>query len=662
MKKALYMVDSEALDAAYAPKVRDEIARRVQVIAPLRQSSPSHITPEELRDVQILFAGPGMVRLDERFLQKAPRLEAVFFANVRADQFVTDVALEHGISIFTAEAQHAEDEARAIAAQIHFAVAQRGEGREATVGLLSFAALARAVRDQLRSAPVRILVADPDLAPEAAAQQGVELCSVEEVFQRSDVIACASPWLEKSGRLIGTQHLSLLQPGATLITAGGGTLVDETALIQVLRERRDLTVTVAAALEENVRAAGAWVIEELDREVAGIALTEAEPATDFSPQSHPLPSTQSPPPLAPHSREVAPPGAKMSASASAGPLPWWKRSSFLVVSVVLHLLFGAGATYFVVAKYAAPRKLTFQAGPPSPNPSKRAIEHKVQMAKKLNTASAPPMTRRILTAGLAKVTLPPIPEMSAPATSSPSRLPGMGGAGFASAGAQAAAGGTMTAGSGPPISFFGIKDTAKSVVVMIDVSHSMFTRTGDADGRKLLKSGSEQSFQTIREEAIKLIESLPPHTRFGLVRWSGGAYPWKPELVPASTENKAAAVAHIQSEVDMNSAGPRKDRPGGTRHDYALEAAFALKPEIIYMLTDGNATAAQPGGGVKPIEPDEIWKAAEAGQETLGKKARLHAIYYVTGADKEDERRMLRTLASRNGGKFREVEAKGRKK
>jgi hypothetical protein len=41
---------------------------------------------------------------------------------------------------------------------------------------------------------------------------------------------------------------------------------------------------------------------------------------------------------------------------------------FLIVSVV-------------VQRYQANRKLTFKGGPPSPNPSTRALEHKVQMAK-----------------------------------------------------------------------------------------------------------------------------------------------------------------------------------------------------------------------------------------------------------------------------------------
>jgi hypothetical protein len=84
---------------------------------------------------------------------------------------------------------------------------------------------------------------------------------------------------------------------------------------------------------------------------------------------------------------------------------------FLIISIALHLLFGIGAGFVVVQRYQANRKLTFKGGPPSPNPSTRAIEHKVQMAKKQSTMTAPSMAKRITTTGLAKVALPEMPAM-----------------------------------------------------------------------------------------------------------------------------------------------------------------------------------------------------------------------------------------------------------
>jgi len=258
---------------------------------------------------------------------------------------------------------------------------------------------------------------------------------------------------------------------------------------------------------------------------------------------------------------------------------------------------------------------------------------------------------------MAKVTLPEMPSLPLPKSALAPTMMAAGGASTGGLGGKPGGAGSLGGtGSGATINFFGIRDTSSSVVIMIDVSLSMFSRTGDAEGSKLVKLGKEQSFQTVRDEAIKLVQGLPSNTRFGIVRWAAGAYSWKPELVPATEENKQAAIAHIESEIDLNRAPKKGDRPGGTRHDYALEEVFLLKPEVIYMLTDGNATAAREGA----IPEQEIYNAAETGQKTLSKRARLHAIYYVTGEDKPDERRMLSSLAGRNNGKFQQINAKGR--
>jgi von Willebrand factor type A domain len=337
----------------------------------------------------------------------------------------------------------------------------------------------------------------------------------------------------------------------------------------------------------------------------------------------------------------------------------------LLISIGVHLLFVIAATFFVVSRYAAGHKLTFKAGPKSPNPAERALQHRVQIQKRLRNTSAPPaVPKRVLTKGAAKVHLPALPTLPAgPATPSPimsgaRQSPGLA-AGLPS---MAAFGGN---GVGAPINFFGIRDISSNVVIVVDVSDSMFGRTGDADykSHKLVKHGKEQSFQAVRDEAIQLVESLTPAVSFGIVRFSGGAYAWKPELVPATDENKKAAIEHIQKELDYHKAPKRRGQPGGTRHDYALEEAFKLNPEggVIYLLTDGNATGKSSIDPGRKITPQDIYKVAEDGEKNLKRPAKIHTIYYVTGADREDERQMLQTLANRFDGKFMQVEARGRK-
>ncbi len=153
----------------------------------------------------------------------------------------------------------------------------------------------------------------------------------------------------------------------------------------------------------------------------------------------------------PGAAEVAPPSRKSL---------WAKilASKFLFISIVAHVLFGLGATYYVVQRVQAKRKLTFRGGPPSPNPSKRALEHKVSMAKK-KTGGAPPQAKRIVSAGISKVSLPEMPAVTSASSVVANMASGMGGAGTGQGvGFGGGMGGGMGGGGGGGgMSFFGFR-------------------------------------------------------------------------------------------------------------------------------------------------------------------------------------------------------------
>ena len=153
------------------------------------------------------------------------------------------------------------------------------------------------------------------------------------------------------------------------------------------------------------------------------------------------------------------PGSPAPTRAAARKRWSWERfgGKFLVISIGVHLLLGLGATVFVVQRYQAARKLTFKGGPPSPNPSTRAIEHKVQMAKKQSTMSAPSINKRIVTTGLSKVALPEMPAMPK-VSSAPTKMASAGGTDSSFAmGAMTNTGGSGGGGSAVP--FFGFRES-----------------------------------------------------------------------------------------------------------------------------------------------------------------------------------------------------------
>jgi len=137
----------------------------------------------------------------------------------------------------------------------------------------------------------------------------------------------------------------------------------------------------------------------------------------------------------------------------------WERTSgkFLFISIGAHVLFGVIAALLVVQHYQGARKLTFKGGPPSPNPSTRALEHKVQMAKKQSTMSAPALAKKITTTGLAKVSLPEMPAMPKLAAP-PVKMVGAGGADVSfNPGGMSASSGSGAGGAAVP--FFGLRES-----------------------------------------------------------------------------------------------------------------------------------------------------------------------------------------------------------
>ena len=127
-------------------------------------------------------------------------------------------------------------------------------------------------------------------------------------------------------------------------------------------------------------------------------------------------------------------GAALAAPSAAGESkPGRKAFSgrFMAISIGVHLVLALGAAFWVVQNIEAKRKLQFANGPPTTNPSKRALEHRVSLQQKKNAGGAPAQAQRIAVSGLAsKITLPDMP--SVPTTSTQfvaGRMAGMGGAG-----------------------------------------------------------------------------------------------------------------------------------------------------------------------------------------------------------------------------------------
>ncbi len=123
----------------------------------------------------------------------------------------------------------------------------------------------------------------------------------------------------------------------------------------------------------------------------------------------------------------------------------------LAISVLVHILFGVGATYLIVEHFQK-KHINFHATePPAPHTE---VEHKVQMAKRNNVESAPPDLKRIVTTALSPVSLPDVPVSTADTEMEPSPVSGIDG--VVGMGDGGGLGGGSGSGGGAPL--FGTSD------------------------------------------------------------------------------------------------------------------------------------------------------------------------------------------------------------
>jgi phosphoglycerate dehydrogenase-like enzyme len=103
-----------------------------------------------------------------------------------------------------------------------------------TVGIIGLGQIGQAVGRRLAGFDVQLLGYDvSDVQP-----PGILRVGFDELLQASDVVTLHVPLGSATRQLIGARELALMRPGAIIVNAARGGIVDEEALLQALEQRR----------------------------------------------------------------------------------------------------------------------------------------------------------------------------------------------------------------------------------------------------------------------------------------------------------------------------------------------------------------------------------------------------------------------------------------
>jgi phosphoglycerate dehydrogenase-like enzyme len=107
-----------------------------------------------------------------------------------------------------------------------------------TLGIIGLGHTGRELVRLVMPFSMRVLAYSPHADPAQAREMGVELMPLETVLCESDFVSLHCRLTPQTRRLIGADQLALMKPTAFFINVARGELVDQSALVAALRERR----------------------------------------------------------------------------------------------------------------------------------------------------------------------------------------------------------------------------------------------------------------------------------------------------------------------------------------------------------------------------------------------------------------------------------------
>ncbi len=205
-----------------------------------------------VRGAEVLMNSRGAVRWPGELLRQLPELRMITVFGIGTDSMDLQAARELGIVVCNIPgktaplvAEHALALMLACAKRLVFQTDELRAGRWGTrvdnvylggktLGVVGVGNIGSSVAQLARAIGMRTIAWTFNPNPRRADELGVEFVELDELLRTADVVTLHVRLSEQSRGLIGRRELALMKPGAILVNAGRGALVDTDALIESL--------------------------------------------------------------------------------------------------------------------------------------------------------------------------------------------------------------------------------------------------------------------------------------------------------------------------------------------------------------------------------------------------------------------------------------------
>ncbi|HEX6589911.1 MAG TPA: phosphoglycerate dehydrogenase [Longimicrobiales bacterium] len=192
-------------------------------------------------------------RITADVLPAGGRLRVIGRAGVGVDNIDVDAATARGIAVMNAPAGNTISAAELTLALLLAAVRRVAEADRSlrdgrwergkfkgvelngkTLGLIGAGRIGSTVAQRAQAFGMSVLAFDPYLTPDRASALHIEPVQLDDLLARADVVTLHVPLTDGTRGLIGAAQLDRMKPGAILVNAARGGVVDEAALAAAL--------------------------------------------------------------------------------------------------------------------------------------------------------------------------------------------------------------------------------------------------------------------------------------------------------------------------------------------------------------------------------------------------------------------------------------------
>ena len=194
-------------------------------------------------------------QIDHEAISHAPQLKVVARAGVGLDNVDIKAATEAGVMVVNAPTSNIVSAAELAITHLlslarHVPAAHHSlsggawkrsaftgvEMFEKTVGIIGLGRIGALVAERLAGFGTQLIGFDPYVQPARAAQLGVELVDIDELFRRSDFITIHIPKTPETEGMVSDEQFALAKPTLRIVNASRGGIIDEDALYRALTE------------------------------------------------------------------------------------------------------------------------------------------------------------------------------------------------------------------------------------------------------------------------------------------------------------------------------------------------------------------------------------------------------------------------------------------